>query len=111
MAWRRHGKFNNIKTVYNGRQFDSKKEANHAAILDALRRHKEPKEKVVAVQYQYKIPLVVNGMKVADYYADFYVSFGDGRKEIHDVKGVKTAVYNLKKKMVKAIYGEDIKEF
>ncbi|MBU6390533.1 DUF1064 domain-containing protein, partial [Patescibacteria group bacterium] len=38
------------------------------------------------------------------------VIFGDGREEIVDVKGMKTAVYRLKKKLVEAQYGIKIIE-
>jgi len=34
----------------------------------------------------------------------------EGVPHTEDVKGVKTALYRLKKKMIKAIYGIDIEE-
>lgn len=110
-TFRRGSKYGNIKTEHNGRVFDSKREANHAGILDALRRAKEPAQRVAAVQYQYRIPIIVNGVKIAVYVADFYVSFADGHNEIHETKGFRTREYILKKKLVEAIYGEKILEF
>jgi hypothetical protein len=76
-----------------------------------LRRSIDPKSKVVAVEYQHKMPLVVSEEKICDYIADFKVSFADGHVEIHDAKGFLTDVYRLKKKLVHAIYGIEIKEF
>lgn len=111
MWGKRANKYGNVRTSYNGRTFDSKKEASHAATLDVMRRAKDPSQKVSSVVYQYRIPIVVNSAKIAHYVADFYVSFADGHKEIHETKGVKTRDYILKKKLVEAIYGEKILEF
>lgn len=111
MWGQRTGKYNNVRTAHNGRMFASKKEANHAATLDAMTRATDPSQKVKSVVYQYRIPIVVNGVKIAHYVADFYVMFSDGHKEIHETKGFKTREYILKKKLVEAIYGEKILEF
>lgn len=104
-------KYHNKRTDYNGRMYDSKKEANHAAQLDMQRLASDPAQKVLKVVPQYRMNLLVNGKKVGAYVADFLVSFADGHKEIQDVKGVKTPIYKLKKKMVEAQYGEKIIEF
>lgn len=45
----------------------------------------------------------VRGIK---YYADFVVTYVDGHKEVVDVKGVRTDVYKLKKKLLLAKYPE-----
>ncbi len=109
--WERKSKYGNVSTLYNGRTFASKLEANHAGELDMLRRAKEPDQQVKSVEYQYRIPVEVNGVRICTYVADFYVLFADGHKEVHETKGFKTAVYKLKKKLVEAIYGEKIMEF
>ena len=110
--WRKSAnKYHNVRTSYNGKMFASKKEATHAGLLDAMQRAKEPSQRVKSVIYQYRIPIVVNGIKIAHYVADFYVSFADGHKEIHETKGFRTREYILKKKLVEAIYGEKILEF
>lgn len=109
---RRSGtKYGNVKTTYNGQLFDSKREAGHAALLDQLRRATNISERVAAVQSQVKFPIEVNEKKIATYVADFVVRFADGREEIHEVKGMKTAVYRLKKKLIEALYGVKILEF
>jgi len=104
-------KYHNVRTEYNGRWFASKLEASHARDLDLMRRAQDPTQKVVAVNYQYRIPVKVNGVLICHYVADFYVMFEDGHKEIHETKGVRTAVYLIKKRLVEAIYGEKILEF
>jgi hypothetical protein len=55
-------------------------------------------------------PLVVNGVIVAQYRADFSYVDADGVRHVEDVKGVRTSTYRLKAKMVRAIYGIEIEE-
>lgn len=59
-----------------------------------------------------RYPLIVNGIKIARYYeADF--SYYDHRMPgeiVEDVKGFKTAVYKLKKKLVWALHRIEIRE-
>lgn len=104
-------KYGNIETAYGGRMFASKLEATHARDLDLMRHSQSVDSKVVAVNYQYRMPVKVNGVLICHYVADFYVSFADGHHEIHETKGAKTDIYKLKKKLVEAIYGEEIIEF
>ena len=72
---------------------------------------------------QPKFPIEVNGQKVCDYIADFeYVEYVKGpdpqkpwvgaehKRIVEDVKGMKTDVYKLKKKLVKAVHGVEIQE-
>lgn len=99
-------KYNNQKTNYNGRQYDSKKEAIRAFELDLM-----VKAKLVR-SWQPQVPFVFvySGIKICKYIADFSVKYQDGHVEIEDVKGVRTGVYVLKKKLMKAFYGITIKE-
>ena len=55
------------------------------------------------------ITLVVNGKKVCKYTADFRYTTPSG-EIIEDVKGVKTTVYRIKKKLVEALFGIEITE-
>lgn len=86
--------------------YDSKKEAEYAFRLDVLKQAGE----VVKWDRQIRLPLDVNGQKVCTYIVDFVVTCRDGSIEYVDVKGYKTDVYKLKKKLVKAVLGIDIKE-
>lgn len=97
-------KYRNKKTEYNGRVFDSKKEAEFARLLDVCRKASDPKDRVVLVEYQPVFPVFINGKKIFTYKADFLVAYGDGRNEVIDVKGFKTPVYRLKKKAVEAYH-------
>lgn len=107
---RGHSKYGNTRSEYNGRVFASKHEAKWAAQLDLMRFAKDPRQKVALIEYQFRMPLNVNGQKIADYVADFRVTFADKHVEIWDAKGMRTDVYKLKRKLVKALYGIDIVE-
>ena len=110
MASKGSSKYRNTRTAYNGRVFASKREATHAATLDMLRRAANVRQRVMSVEYQYRMPIFVNETKVCEYVADFYVTFADGHQEVQDAKGFPTDIYKLKKKLVKAAYGIDIIE-
>jgi len=103
-------KYRNVQTEYGGRQFMSKKEAEYAMQLDYMRKATSPRDKVVEWVPQVPFQVVLNGKKICKYIADFKVTYADGRVEIVDVKGVRTDVYRLKKKLVEAQYGIQIIE-
>lgn len=103
-------KYRNIQTEYNGIKYMSKKEADYAAQLDWQRKAKNPSERVVDVEVQVPFQIILNGIKICKYLADFRVKYADGREEIVDVKGVRTDVYRLKKKLVEAQFGIKIIE-
>lgn len=50
-----------------------------------------------------------NGAKLCVYVADF-VYIENGKEVVEDVKGMKTAMYRLKKKMMRDEYGTEIHE-
>jgi hypothetical protein len=100
-------KYHNKPTEQNGIQFDSCKEANRYQELLLL----EKAGLVRNLELQPRYDLVVNGCKVGYYKGDFrYEDVATGKSITEDVKGVRTAVYMLKKKLVKALYGVDIIE-
>lgn len=103
-------KYGNIKTKYKGIKFDSKKEAEYAMLLDSMKKAKDPSDRVVKIEYQPVFPIEVNCEKICKYYADFRVEYADGRIEVIDVKGVRTGVYKIKKKLVEALYDIEIIE-
>lgn len=100
----RKSKYGNEKTQFAGRLYDSKKEANYARELETRRKASKPSDRVVWVEYQIGYPIHIRGTRICTYIADFRVRYGDGRIEVVDVKGVRTAIYKLKKKMVEAVY-------
>lgn len=81
--------------------YDSKREAYRAQELDLLAQSGE----ITNLERQVKFPIEINGKKVFTYIADFTYTDKNGNKVVEDVKGVRTAVFNLKKKCVEAYYG------
>ena len=98
-------KYRNIKTVVDGHLFDSRREATRYAVLKQL----EKQGDIQNLTLQPRFMLKVNDVKVADYVGDFaYIEKGVG--VVEDVKGMKTPVYQLKKKLMKAIHGIEVRE-
>lgn len=98
-------KYNAVKTTVDNIKFDSKKEANRYLELKLLLRCK----KISDLKLQTKFDFNVNGYHVCSYKADFeYIE--NGRRIVEDAKGVKTAVYIIKKKLMKSVHGIDIFE-
>lgn len=100
-------KYHAKKTEVQGVIFDSKKEATRYQELLLLERAGQ----IVELELQPRFDLVVNNQKIGFYKGDFrYKDVETGNSIIEDVKGMKTPVYNLKRKLVKALYGIDIVE-
>ncbi len=103
----RKNKYRAVRTMNSdGSLSDSKKEARCDTRMMALKL--DPT--VATVERKVRYPLVINGEKVGVYECDWTVYRKDGAREVYDAKGFKTSVYNLKKKMMKAIYGIEIIE-
>ena len=99
-------KYRNVKTEINGIVFDSKKEATRYSELKVLERTGY----ISKLELQYRFPLQVNGVNVCTYVADFYYLDKSGREVVEDTKGLKTAMYRLKAKLMIACYGLRILE-
>lgn len=65
--------------------------------------------RISGLRCQVSFPLKVNGVLVARYIADFTL-IRDGRREVVDAKGMRTAVYALKRKLMMACLGIEITE-
>ncbi len=102
---RKVNKYKAKKVTIDGIKFDSMAEGRRYRALKLLERAGE----VTDLELQPKYDLMVNGTKVGFYKADFRYK-RNGELVVEDVKGMKTTTYNLKKRMVKAIYGIDILE-
>lgn len=58
-----------------------------------------------------RFPIVINGVKICAYEADFqYDDVESGLNVVEDVKGVRTAVFVLKKKLMKAVHNIEVIE-
>tara|TARA_B100000927_G_scaffold288788_1_gene284085 strand:- start:4407 stop:4742 length:336 start_codon:yes stop_codon:yes gene_type:complete len=108
-------KYRAIRTMVDGIYFDSKREANRYSELKIM----EKAGIINSLKLQPEFKCMVNGKKVCTYKADFeYLMVDDigpqgqiGYYIVEDVKGFKTPVYRLKKKLVEACYpGTVIKE-
>lgn len=88
--------------------FDSRKEAARWSELLA----KQAAGAIAALRRQVRFPIVVNGIRVCAYVADFVYIQG-GRRVIEDVKSAftrKLPVYRLKCKLLRAALGIEIQE-
>lgn len=91
----------------DGIRFASKAEGRRYSQLKLMERAGE----ICSLVLQPKYPLVVGEQHIATYRGDFfYVDCGTGKFILEDVKGVRTPVYKLKKKLVEALYGISITE-
>jgi hypothetical protein len=98
-------KFGNIPTTYNGRRYDSKKEAEFAQQLDAMR-HAQGRDKVDSWEPQVRFPLVVSDVTVGHIVVDFFVRYADGRRELVEIKSAatQTALFKFKLKVFRACF-------
>lgn len=102
-------KYRAVRTVVDGWTFDSKREAARYGELlvygqSGLLRN---------LELQPKFPIRIGEIKIANYLADFRYEFlveNRWQDVIEDVKGMKTPIYRLKKKIVEALYGITIRE-
>ncbi len=95
-------KYGNRKTVVDGITFASAKEAKRYAELKLMERG----EYLSHLRIQPRYPLKV---LVCTYVADFAYMTAMGER-VEDVKGYKTDVYKIKKKLMKAVHGIDVVE-
>ena len=108
-------KYNSRKTVIDDITFDSKKEAKRYVEL----KKKQEEGEITGLRLQVPFELVpsftieIDGKKRKRrnirYIADF-VYYENGQKVVEDVKGRKTEIYKLKKKLFEYKYKTTIKE-
>jgi hypothetical protein len=105
----RRSKYGNIRTKLDGYTFDSKAEARRYQELRLL----EKAKKIHSIEVHKPFSLDCHGTHICDYEADFcyWARFKNGvLYVVEDVKGKRTDVYRLKKKLMKALLGIDILE-
>jgi hypothetical protein len=105
---KRH-KYGATAVTIDGIRFASKKEGKRYAELKLLAKAGE----INALHVQPEFKVEINGRYVFTYIADFSYWQGDetgGRMHYEDVKGVRTPVYRLKKKIVEAVHSIEITE-
>jgi len=103
----RRSKYGNVRTVVDGHSFASKREAKRYCELRFLKNA----GKISGLELQPKFVCAVEGLPVCTYIADFsYYDIEKHGNVVEDVKGFKTAIYRLKKKLVLACFGIEIQE-
>jgi Protein of unknown function (DUF1064) len=111
-AEKKPAKYRNTKHVLNGITFDSGREMTRYVQLVAMQQRGEISDLRLQVRFELIKACVVAGKKVrkSEYIADFVYLDAAGGQVVEDVKGVKTAVYMLKRKLMQTIHGIVIKE-
>jgi hypothetical protein len=101
-------KYNAVKTTVDGIVFASKREAARYEVLQFQVRA----GLILDLELQPVYPLIVAGIQVGKYLADFRYYRPDGELVVEDAKSgpTKTPVYRLKKKVVEAFYGIKVTE-
>jgi len=102
-------KFSAKKETVDGIVFASRAEARRYGELKMLMAAKV----ICGLELQPRFDIVINGQKVCTYIADFRYT-ENGKEIVEDVKGCKKgsaySMFRIKKKLVKACYGVDVKE-
>lgn len=101
----RKAKYKNEKTAVDGEVFHSKSEAARYQELKL----QEHAGEIVDLKRQVSFDLIVNEMLVCRYVCDFQYTTKNGRV-VEDTKGHCTAVYVIKRKLMKACRGIEVLE-
>jgi len=97
-------KYRNRRVQFRGMSFDSVGERDrYIALLQD-----QEAGRISDLERQVRFPLVVNGVTVCHYVADFQYVDKNALLVVEDFKGVATDIFKLKAKMFKAQYGFDI---
>jgi len=98
-------KYHAIRTTVDGITFASKAEA--AAYVN--RKMLQANGDISNLRLQPRFKIVVNGVHVCDYIADFeYDVTATGAHIVEDVKGVRTPAFVLKQKLMLATHGINV---
>lgn len=109
----KQSKYKNKKVTCDGYTFDSKKERNYYLKLKTMEELGLIKNLELQKEYILQDKFVLNGKtrRKITYKADFcYVSTEDNKIHVVDVKGFKTEVYKLKKKLFEYKYKIELEE-
>lgn len=98
-------KYNNTIVDRDGMKFDSQRELDRWCELQLLERTGA----IHDLRRQVPFELRVNGLLVCKYVADFVYTTA-GETVVEDVKGVRTDVFILKRKLMKAIFNIEVQE-
>ena len=108
----RRSKYNAKPVKIDGLSFDSKKEARRYGELKLMEKAGE----IGLLKFHPRYSLDINGVHICDYEADFSYVPKEweyrvcDREVVEDVKGYRTDVYKLKKRLMLAIYEINVRE-
>jgi hypothetical protein len=104
----KRSKYGNKPTVVNGEQFDSGKEARRYEELLLLERA----GKISQLRHHVTYPLEVNGVVICEYELDLQYVDEAGQRHYEDVKSKATVtqLYKVKKRLMAACHGIEIRE-
>ena len=107
---KKKSKYKAVKTEINGIEFDSKKEARRYKELKILEKADEIKSLELQPRFLLQEKFKYNGKTIRkiEYVADFRYIDKEGKTIVEDVKGMKTEVYKIKKKIFLKKYGENL---
>jgi hypothetical protein len=100
-------KWHNIPRRVDGILFQSQKESYRYVVLKAMAASGD----VSDLELQVRFKLDVKGVHICDYIADFV--YEDNVRKCHvveDVKGARTEIFKLKKRLMLAVHGIDVEE-
>ena len=99
-------KFRNVRVEYDGIKFDSQRECAHYQELKML----ESAGEISQLRgHPRDFTITINNQRICRYEPDFiFYDELQGRFRIQDVKGVVTALFKLKKKLVEATYDIEV---
>jgi hypothetical protein len=107
-------KYHNKPTSVGAETYRSKREAKRHQELLLLERAGQAAGVVREVPFVLAPGVHIAGEPRARpalrYFADFVYSTADGRMVVEDAKGVQTAVYRLKKHLMKSVHNIDVME-
>lgn len=99
-------KYGNRRIVDDGYVFDSVGEHRRYRELKLM----EQAGEITELRVHPSWPLIVNGHNIGRYTADFSYRGKNGNLVVEDYKGVKTRDYILRRKLMQAVHGIEIRE-
>ena len=107
MMGRASPKYHNIPKRVDGILFQSIKESRRYTELKLMQQAGVIRD----LETQPKFKLEVNGVHITTYYADFRYHDNERRTEVvEDVKGMRTQLYIIKRRLMKACLDIDVEE-
>lgn len=101
-------KYKNVNCIADGYRFDSRREADYYGQLKMEKRAGLilDFERQVEFPLFAWVPMNFERQEVCRHRVDFLVTLPDFRKEVREVKGFATDIWNLKRKLFEANYPE-----